>query len=259
MALPSIFSGKDPDPPTAAAFSTGTPSAREQFQTAQREAFGRLQGRFQEEGPLGLFSGEEVRLRPREKSVLTGLAEETGYVPKRVAPMQPGRDAAAGAEFVTEETADRASREGTILMDPIRTELGEAARYNAAGRNRGSTIAEEIAHDITLSDREEARDSARAVAGRHGADPDSLASLFNVSFEESYSQRPQERVAKSLTPAVEAVAGQGDSASVDPMHMDLARSLFDATAKERDADRRFFQRFVMDEIETGAAPPEDFR
>jgi len=184
---------------------------------------GENDNRFQKSGPLGLTSGESARLRPDEKTLLSGLAEE-GYAPSQVVPMEGGSGSQA-ARYTLPEQAAGPIKEGAIQVAPIRESAGEAARYNARARSGADVLAEEVAHDLTLSDTTASQEIAREVANRHAANADSLASLMTTSFGEQYSDRPQEKVAKSMTPAVQAIGGVQDSSTVDPMQLDLAGQL----------------------------------
>ena len=182
---------------------------------------------FRTKGPFGLTEGPSVRLRPDEKALMEGLARQ-GYAASQLLPWTVGQSGGKSGEYVLPEDAGGAIEEGAIRMAPMREGIGQGAPYNARGRSGGNVLAEEVAHDLTLSDTTRSKRIARQAARREGVDADSLASLMTTSFDEKYSDRPQEKMAKSLVPAVKAIAGIADSSEARPLHIRLAGDLIDA-------------------------------
>jgi len=231
-ALRSIASGSrsedpgDPGDPPDEGFFSGLYNSVFGAET-EAAASGPGESRFRKSGPLGLSEGPSVRMSDAEKELMSGLAEE-GYAPSQMIPMEVGESGSQAARYTLPEEAGGAIEEGAIRMAPMREGIGEGAAYNARTRQEADVAAEEVAHDLTLSDTTRSQEIARDVAARHDADPDSLANLMTTSFDEPYSERPQEKLAKSLVPAVKGLAGAADTSDVSGLHMDLARQLLQA-------------------------------
>lgn len=232
----------DPSPPgfweTIRSAFTGGSEPRTEFRTA---------------GPFGLTQGPSVRLRPDEKSMMEGLAQE-GYAPSQLVPMEVGESGSQVGRYTLPEEAGGAIEEGAIRMAPIREGIGVGARYNARSRSDGAALAEEVAHDLTLSDTTRSQQIARQVAKREGANADSLESLMTTSFDEDYSERPQEKIAKSLVPALQAIGGVRDSSEASSLHLRLAGQLMKEHGGAPSDQQAFFDRIRS--RPTGVAPAQ---
>lgn len=203
---------------------------------------------FHTTGPLG-SKGPELRVNNTEREILTGLAQ-AGYKPVQVLPYDVGEKPNIIGEYVHGEDAGGAIHPGAIMLSPTREGIGDGAAYNAQDRLNGMVMAEEIAHDLTLSDSLESRDIARNVANHYGLDADSLASLMRIDYGPDYANRPHEVIAKSLRRAIMHVAGLDVRAK--PYRVELVKRLIGAHNGPNNVEE--YVSTVEEGLQTGVNP-----